>query len=90
MTKIKLLETNFHVDLIGLTRRGGRRMSDLGLDTFLPAVPMGMSGLAEVMAALAGFPEIAAPGTADRYTTPTSGPTQHVRGLPPGQSSRPR
>ena len=32
---------------------GGRRMSDLGLDAFLHAVPMGMSSLAEVMADLA-------------------------------------
>jgi hypothetical protein len=44
-------------------------MSGLGLDTFLPAVPMGMSGLAEVMAALAESPEMAALGSADLCTT---------------------
>jgi hypothetical protein len=30
----------------------------LSFDSFLPAVPMGMNGLAEVMAALAESPEI--------------------------------
>jgi hypothetical protein len=49
-------------------------MSDFGLDTFLPAVPMGMSGLAEVMAALAESPERAALGSADLYEAPTQWP----------------
>jgi len=41
-------------------------MSNVGIDTFLPAVPMGMSGLAEVMADLAESHEMAGPGSADR------------------------
>jgi hypothetical protein len=41
-------------------------MSNLSADPFLPAVPMGMSGLAEVMAALAESHESAGPRTGDR------------------------
>jgi hypothetical protein len=49
-------------------------MNDYGLDAFLPAVPMGMSGLAEVMAALAESPDSAALRSADLYETPTQWP----------------
>jgi hypothetical protein len=41
-------------------------MSNRGSDTFLPAVPMGMSGLAEVMAGLAESPGTAPLSPPDR------------------------
>jgi hypothetical protein len=63
-------------------------MSHGGPDTFLPAVPMGMSGLAEVMAILAGFPEKATSGPAGRFTTRASGPTEHIRALPTARRER--
>ena len=63
-------------------------MSDLGLDAFLPAVPMGMNGLAEVMAALAGSPARAASGSADRFAAPASGRRDNVRDISAAQSDR--
>ena len=63
-------------------------MSDLGLDAFLPAVPMGMNGLAEVMAALAGSPARAASCCSDRFAAPASGRRDNVRGIPMAHRDR--